>query len=271
MILRRRPPRLKGLPLQYLLPNLITVLALCSGLTAVRFALLDQWQAAVTAIMVAGILDGLDGRLARLMGGGSKFGAELDSLSDFVSFGAAPALIMYMWSTYGLGGFGWAASMFVAVCCALRLARFNTMIDADKPAFAYNYFTGVPAPAGGGLALLPMMISFEWPDGPFQDSLVTSLWLVAVGLLMVSRLPTFAFKKVKIPHSYVLPVLVGAGILAAALFSAPWMTLMIIGIVYVGSFPISYLSFRRLTVEAARITGAPAPDPTSEETPPPPA
>jgi CDP-diacylglycerol---serine O-phosphatidyltransferase len=264
MMLRRRPPRLKGLSLNHLLPNLLTVLALCSGLTAIRFALLEQWQAAVAAIMVAGVLDGLDGRLARLLGGGSKFGAELDSLADFLSFGAAPAVVVYTWSANGLGGFGWAAALFLAVCCALRLARFNTALeDPDKPAFAYNYFVGVPAPAGGGLALLPMMIAFEWPGGPFREPALTSLWMVVIGLLMVSKFPTFAFKKVKVPHAWVLPTLVGAGLLTAALFSAPWLTLIGLSIVYLGMFPFSYRSFRRLTAEAQRIAGVPP-----EETPP---
>ncbi len=265
MILRRRSPRLKGLSLNHLLPNLLTVLALCSGLTGVRFALDDQWQAAVAAIMVAGVLDGLDGRLARLLGGGSKFGAELDSLSDFLSFGAAPAVIIYTWSSHDLGGIGWTAALFLAVCCALRLARFNTALeDPDKPAFAYNYFVGVPAPAGGALALLPMMISFEWASGPFREPILTSLWMVAIGLMMVSRFPTFAFKKVKVPHAYVLPTLVGAAVLAAALFSAPWPTLVALGVVYLSMFPFSYRSFRRLTAEAQRIAGVVPP----EETPP---
>ena len=264
MILRRRPPRLKGLSLNHLLPNLLTVLALCSGLTAVRFALSEQWQAAVAAIMVAAVLDGLDGRLARLLGGGSKFGAELDSLSDFLSFGAAPAVVVYTWSTHELGGIGWAAGLVLAVCSALRLARFNTALeDPDKPAFAYNYFVGVPAPAGGGLALLPMMISFEWAGSPFGGPVFTSIWMVVIGLLMVSRFPTFAFKKVKVPHAYVLPTLLGAGLLTAALFSSPWLTLIGLGIVYLTTFPFSYRSFRRLTAEARRLAGAPP-----EETPP---
>jgi CDP-diacylglycerol--serine O-phosphatidyltransferase len=266
MMLRRRPPRLKGLSLNHLLPNLLTVLALCSGLTAIRFALLEQWQFAVVAIIVAGILDGLDGRLARMLGGGSKFGAELDSLSDFLSFGAAPAVVVYTWSSHVLGGFGWAASLFLAVCTALRLARFNTALeDPDKPAFAYNYFVGVPSPAGGILALLPLMVWFEWPDGPFRNAVLTSVWVTTIGLLMVSKLPTFAFKKVKVPHAYVLPMLVGAGLLTAALFSAPWLTLVVLGIVYVASFPLSYRSFRRLTREAQRIASVVQP---AEEPPP---
>ena len=265
MTLRRRAPRLKGLSLNHLLPNVLTVLALCSGLTSLRFALLEQWQAAVAAILIAGVLDGLDGRLARLLGGGSKFGAELDSLSDFLSFGAAPAVVVYTWSAHALGGVGWAAALFLAVCCALRLARFNTALDdPDKPAFAYNYFVGVPAPAGGILSLLPMMITFEWPSGPFSEPALTSVWMVVIGLLMVSKFPTFAFKKVKVPHTYVLPTLVGVGLLTAALFSAPWPTLIALAVVYLAMFPFSYRSFRRLTAEAGRIAGIVPP----EETPP---
>jgi len=267
VILRRRPPRLKGLSLNHLLPNVLTVLALCCGLTAIRFALLEQWQFAVAAIIVAGVLDGLDGRLARLLGGGSKFGAELDSLADFLSFGAAPAVVVYTWSAHALGGLGWACSLFLAVCTALRLARFNTALeDPDKPAFAYNYFVGVPAPAGGILALLPMMISFEWGGALFREAPLTSLWMVAIGLMMVSKFPTFAFKKVKVPHAYVLPTLVGAGLFTAALFSAPWLTLIAVGVVYLALFPLSYRSFRCLTAEARRIAGA-----APEEAPPPPA
>jgi len=268
MILRRRPPRLKGLSLNHLLPNVLTVLALCCGLTAIRFALLEQWQHAVAAIIVAGVLDGLDGRLARLLGGGSKFGAELDSLADFLSFGAAPAVVVYTWSSNTLGGIGWACSLFLAVCTALRLARFNTALeDPTKPAFAYNYFVGVPSPAGGVLALLPMMITFEWPDGPFRNPVLTSVWVVVIGLLMVSKFPTFAFKKVKVPHAWVLPTLVGAGLFAAALFSAPWLTMIALGVVYLAMFPLSYRSFHRLTAEAQRISGVVPP----EEAPPPPA
>ncbi len=263
MLRRRASPRLKGLSLNHLLPNLLTVLALCSGLTAVRFALLEQWQPAVAAIMVAGVLDGLDGRVARLLGGGSKFGAELDSLADFLSFGAAPAVVVYIWSSHDLGSVGWACSLFLAVCAALRLARFNTALeDPDKPAFAYNYFVGVPAPAGGALALLPMMIAFEWPEGPFRGAVLTSLWMVVVGLLMVSKFPTFSFKKVKVPHAWVLPTLVGAGLFATALFSAPWLTLIALGAVYLGLFPFSYRSFRRLTLEAQRIAGVTPPEAT---------
>ena len=263
-MLRRRAPRLKGLSINHLLPNLLTVLALCCGLTAVRFALLEQWQAAVAAIMVAGVLDGLDGRVARLLGGGSKFGAELDSLADFLSFGAAPAVVVYTWAAHDLGSFGWTCSLFLAVCAALRLARFNTALDdPDKPAFAYNYFVGVPAPAGGGLALLPMMIAFEWPDGPFRSAALTSAWMVVIGLLMVSKFPTYSFKKAKIPHAWVLPTLVGAGLFTAALFNAPWLTLTALGLLYLGMFPFSYRSFRRLTLEAQRIAGVPP-----EATPP---
>ena len=257
---RHRRPRLRALPVNSLIPNMLTVISLCAGLTSIRFSLNERWELAVLAIVFAGIMDGLDGRLARLLKGVTRFGAELDSLADFLSFGAAPAVVIYTWSSHELGSIGWTCSLFLAVCTALRLARFNTALeDPDKPAFAYNYFVGVPSPAGGILALLPMMISFEWTDGPFREAPLTSIWMVVIGLLMVSKFPTFAFKKVKVPHAYVLPTLVGAGLFAAALFSAPWLTLIAVGIAYLALFPLSYRSFHRPTAEARRIAGeAPA-------------
>jgi CDP-diacylglycerol--serine O-phosphatidyltransferase len=176
--------------------------------------------------------------------------------------------VIYTWSSHALGGLGWACSLFLAVCTALRLARFNTALeDPSKPAFAYNYFVGVPSPAGGVLALLPMMIAFEWGDGLFRGAILTSIWMVVIGLSMVSKFPTFAFKKVKVPHAYVLPTLVGAGLFAAALFSAPWLTMIVLCLAYLALFPLSYRSFGRLTAEAQRIAGVAPP----EETPPPPA
>ncbi len=252
---RFRPPRIKGLSFNRLIPNIFTVLALCAGLTAVRFGLEARWQAAVALVVIAAILDGLDGRLARLLGGTSKFGAELDSLSDFLSFGVTPALLIYLWTFQGLAGFagfGWATVLFFATCCALRLARFNTKIGEDMPIWAYNYFTGVPAPAGAGLALLPMILSFEL-GGFMSQPILNAVWLIVVGLLMISRIPTFAFKKVKVPHHYVLPTLVGAGVLTAALASAPWVTISVAGFAYIASIPFSMRNFQRLQREAKRV------------------
>ena len=249
---RRPHPRLKGLSLNHLLPNVLTVLALCSGLTAIRFAVLERWEPAVIAIVIAAIFDMLDGRIARLLNGQSKFGAELDSLSDVISFGVAPALLMYQWVLQEAGGLGWVAAMVYAVCCALRLARFNSRLGAvDLPPWAFNYFTGVPAPAGAGLALLPMIAGFEaGPDWVGHPAVVVP-WTMGVGILMVSTLPTFSFKGVRVPTSYVVPGLVGVGLLAASLVSQPWWTMLAIGLVYVASLPVSVLQFRKLQRAAA--------------------
>ncbi|MBT3535221.1 MAG: phosphatidylcholine/phosphatidylserine synthase, partial [Rhodospirillaceae bacterium] len=159
MRMRRRNRRLRELPVNSLIPNILTVLALCAGMSAIRFAMQDKWELAVAAIIVAGILDGLDGRMARLLKGATKFGAELDSLSDFIAFGVAPALVIYLWSTEVLGGIGWIAGLAYSTCCALRLARFNTALDdPDRPAWASYFFTGMAAPAGACMVLLPMAI-----------------------------------------------------------------------------------------------------------------
>ena len=244
--LRLRRPGLPGPGMNTLIPNMLTVGALCAGLTGIRFAVLGRWEHAVIAIIVAGILDGLDGRMARLLNGTSKFGAELDSLSDFVSFGAAPAIILYLWSGHGLGGFGWAAALFYAVCCALRLARFNTMLgDPDPPPWARYFFTGVPAPAGAGLALLPLMLVFEFGPGVFDRPIFCAGVLVGVGALMVSRIPTYSMKQLHIPRALMLPALVLAAVAAAALTSAPWMTFICIELVYLGSIPLSIAAQRR--------------------------
>lgn len=249
---RRGVPRFKGLSISKLIPNMITVSATCAGLTGVRFALDDKWEFAVSAIMVAGVLDALDGRMARLLKSASDFGAELDSLSDFVAFGVSPALILYFWSLSELGGIGWAACLFLTICCGLRLARFNTKIG-KLPPYAYNYFTGVPAPAGAGLALLPLMATFAFGLDMLRAPVFVAAWSVIVALLMVSRLPTFSFKKVKIPTAAILPILVAAGLLVAGLAGAPWRTLTLIGLAYIISFGYSAYAYRRLTAEAERM------------------
>ena len=170
MSLRRRNRRLRELPVNSLIPNILTVLALCAGMSAIRFAMQERWELAVAAIIVAGILDGLDGRMARLLKGATKFGAELDSLSDFIAFGVAPALVVYMWSTEALGGVGWVAGLAYSTCCALRLARFNTALeDPDRPAWANLFFAGMAAPAGAYAALLPLTVSFQIGDGFLAD------------------------------------------------------------------------------------------------------
>ena len=251
---RRRHPRLKGLSFNRMIPNILTVLALCAGLTSIRFGMQERWEWAVAAIILAAIFDGLDGRLARMMGGTSRFGAELDSLSDFVSFGVAPALLLYLWTMRFAGGLGWALVLLFGVCCALRLARFNTKSrDSDLPAYAFNFFTGVPAPAAAGLVLMPMMLSFQLDSIVFGLPAVNGVVIVLVAFLMISRIPTYSFKKLRVPHQWVLPSLLFVGLLAAGLTSAPWTTFTLVGAAYLASIPFSLRSFRILQTEAKRL------------------
>ncbi|MEE8516153.1 MAG: CDP-diacylglycerol--serine O-phosphatidyltransferase [Alphaproteobacteria bacterium] len=251
---RPRSPRLRGLPFNRLIPNILTVLALCAGLTAIRFALQEKWELAVLAIVIAGVFDTLDGRLARLLGGATKFGAELDSLSDFVSFGVAPAVLIYAWSLQHAKGIGWVLAMVFAVCSALRLARFNTKLGvSDMPRWAYNFFTGVPAPGGAGLVMLPMMLSFQFGAGFFDQPAINAVVMAAVAILMISRIPTYSFKQFKVPHRMVLPMLLLVGLMAALLITALWVTLNLVGIAYMISLPLSVRSYRKLEREAARL------------------
>jgi CDP-diacylglycerol--serine O-phosphatidyltransferase len=238
--LRLRRPRLQRTTMNQLIPNVLTVAALCSGLTAIRFGLIERWDLAIFAIVVAGIFDGLDGRVARLLSGGTKFGAELDSLSDFVAFGVAPAMLLYLWTMYAFAGVGWAIVLLYAVCCSLRLARFNTALgDPNPPPWARYYFTGVPAPAGAGLVLLPMMLAHEFGPGFFDRPAVNAVALVVIALLMVSRVPTFSIKQIKMSQALFLPALLLACLMVAALASAPIMTLICVGIVYLASIPVA--------------------------------
>ncbi len=247
----KRPPRIRGLSINKLIPNILTLLALCAGLTAIRFAVHGMWKEAVLSTVLAAILDGLDGRVARLLQGTSKFGAELDSLSDFVSFGVAPAMVLYFWTMQGAGGYGWAMVLLFSVCCALRLARFNTMIgEPDLPPYAYNFFTGVPAPAAAGLVLMPLVFTIQFGGGFFDQPVVVSVFLMGVSFLMVSKIPTFSFKKVRVPHRWVLPILLIIGLAAAFLVTEPWLTLSLLGCLYLGMIPLSLRSFRRLKAQA---------------------
>lgn len=236
----RLRPRLQRSTMNQLIPNVLTVAALCAGLTAIRFGLNERWDLAIFAIVIAGIFDGLDGRLARLLSGGTKFGAELDSLSDFVAFGVAPAIMLYLWTMHSFAGIGWAIVLLYAVCCALRLARFNTALgDPNPPPWSRYYFTGVPAPAGAGLVLLPMMLAQEFGTGFFDRPAINAVALVVIALLMVSRVPTFSIKQIKIPQAWFLPALLFVGLMVAALASAPLMTLICVGVVYLVSIPVA--------------------------------
>ena len=253
----RRTPRLKGQAISKIIPHIITVSAMCVGLTAIRFGLDGKWEFAVVAIVIAGILDALDGRMARLLNVTSEFGAILDSLSDFLCFGIAPAMVLFFWSLQELGGFGWGLALFFPVCCALRLARFNSM-SGKLPPYAYNYFTGVPAPAGAGLSLLPMVVSIGFGVDLAAYPAVSGIWIALVALLMVSHLPTYSFKAIKIPNRLVLPLLVTIGLLFAGAAGRPWGTLTLCMIAYMTSFPFSIRSFNRLKAEAEHMHGRPS-------------
>ncbi len=263
---RRLPAdRLKELPAARLIPNIVTLLGLCAGITAIKFAASGNWQGAVAAIMIASVLDIVDGGMARLLGANSSFGAELDSLADMVSFGVAPAVVVYMWVMNDAGTLGWALVLLFCVCSALRLARFNTGLDADdRPPWAYRYFTGVPVPAGAGLVLLPMILSFVFGAEMLGHVALTSVVLIVSSLLMVGRLPTCSLKGIRVPHRLVVPVMICVGLLAALLVGSPWVTLSVIGIGYLISLPLSWLSYRRL---AARMA-AKAAEPAESETAP---
>jgi CDP-diacylglycerol--serine O-phosphatidyltransferase len=255
---KRRRPRYHGPSFNRIIPNLMTMLGLCAGLTAMRFGLEDRFGAAAVAVTVAGAIDGLDGRLARILKATSRFGAEFDSLSDFVSFGVAPAFILYLWSLRRVGAYGYVPCLMFAVCMALRLARFNASLDgAPKPAYAYNFFTGVPAPAGAGLVLCPLFLGLEatslgwdWLLYAAQHPLFNAIVLVGTALLLVSPLPIWSFKNFKVPSEYVLPLLLGTGAFAAVLVADPWAALAAAGLIYLCMLPFSVRSFRRLRREA---------------------
>lgn len=241
--LRLQRPRFEPPTINRLIPNVLTVLALCAGFTALRFGLEARWDLAIFAIIVAAILDVLDGRLARLLNGTSKFGAELDSLSDFLCFGAVPAALVYLATLNQWGGLGWAFCLVFAVCCALRLARFNTMIgDPNPPPWAGAYFVGVPAPMGAFLGLLPMMGTIQFGPAVFGQPLLNAIVLLGVGALMVSRIPTFSTKKVKLTPSMALPILLLTAILVAAIASEPFLTFLIGGVLYLATIPVSMWS-----------------------------
>jgi CDP-diacylglycerol--serine O-phosphatidyltransferase len=261
---RRR--RFKAIPVRTLLPNLITLLALCAGLTAIRLAVENKLELAMAAIVFAALLDGIDGRIARLLKGTSRFGAELDSLADFVNFGVAPALILYFWGLHELKSAGWIAALVFAICAGLRLARFNVMIDDhNKPAWAEKFFTGIPAPAGAITVLLPIYLYFLGVSNGLVTVWLTFFYTLAIALLMVSRLPVFSGKRVgkRVPPDLVLAVFVVVVLFFALLISYPWEVLTIGTLAYLGCLPLGWLSYReyqRKDEVAAAAAAAPAAD-----------
>ncbi|MBI2719675.1 MAG: CDP-diacylglycerol--serine O-phosphatidyltransferase [Rhizobiales bacterium] len=245
----RRQHRFKKVPLRFLLPNLITLLALSSGITAIRLGVQGRFELAVGAVIIAILLDAIDGRLARLLKGTSRFGAELDSLADFVNFGVAPAMLVYFWTLNQLQTAGWIISLVLAICCALRLARFNVALDdPDKPAWTVGFFTGAPAPAGAGLAMLPLYLGFLDIIEPGRlAALIFAPYIVAVAVLMVSRVPTFSGKNLGrwIPRDMVLPILGLVVFAMILLVSYPWEFLSLLALVYIGLLPLGIRSYRR--------------------------
>jgi CDP-diacylglycerol---serine O-phosphatidyltransferase len=262
--MRRR--RFRPIPVRMLVPNVITLLAICAGLTAIRLSAEGRMELAVGAIVFAAVLDGLDGRVARMIKGQSKFGAELDSLADFVNFGVAPGLILYFWQLHELHNGGWIAAMVFAISGGLRLARFNaTMDDPNKPPFAVNYFTGVPAPAGAITVLLPIYLAFLGVPKP--PAVVTAFYTLMIAFLMVSRLPVFSGKtlRMRVPPEIVLAVFVSVVFFIALLISYPWYILSVGSLLYLLSLPVGWKSYRdharRAATAAARTADAASPAP----------
>lgn len=244
---RRR--RFKPIPVRMLLPNMITLLSLCLGLTGIRMALEDRLELAIGAIVLAAILDGIDGRVARLLQSQSRFGAELDSLADFVCFGVVPGIILYRWGLADFRNVGWMAALVFAMCAALRLARFNVMLDdPNRPEFAGNFFVGVPAPAAAIVVMLPAYLEFLGVPASTPLTVFALIYVIAIALLMVSRIPTWSGKKIgaRVPRDYVLPVLVVVVLLAALLISYPWELLALGSALYLAAIPLAYAHYRRL-------------------------
>ncbi len=262
---RRR--RLRMIPLRFLLPNLVTLLAVCAGVTAIRLGMEGRFELAVGAVILAAVLDAIDGRLARLLKGTSRFGAELDSLADFVNFGVVPAMLVYLWSLQALKNLGWVVALALVIACALRLARFNVMLDdEDRPDWQRAFFVGIPAPAGALLAISPMFLTFLGIiESGASIAPAVLVWVALVALGMISRLPTFSGKDMagRIPREWVLPLLAGLVLSFVLLIAFPWHMMLLAVIAYVASLPYAWKSWRKLArreVETKQ-TGKEAPAP----------
>ena len=260
-----------GIPLRAFAPNAITALALCSGLTGVRFAITaangetGHWPLALACIIGAGVLDGLDGQLARLLKANSRFGAELDSLSDNIAFGTAPALILFLWSLQAAPRFGWIAALALAVCCALRLARFNARIDVDdQPHKSAGFNTGVPAPAGAGLAFIPIYLWLITDNELFRSWQLVMPWTLFIAMLMISSVPTFSWTSIRIRRGSRLFALAGVALLGAALINEPWVTLLAVSTLYLAVVPFSVASYAKVKQRRASTGGR---GPASNATP----
>lgn len=255
-----------GLTLRALVPNAITAAALCVGLTGIRFAIEGQWEKSVMAVILAGMLDGIDGRIARMLKAQSRFGAELDSLADSISFGVAPALILFLWSLQEAPRLGWFAALAFAICCVLRLARFNARIDmVDEPRKAAGFLTGIPAPVGAGLAFLPLYLWIVSGSEIFREPILVGVWLVVVAFLLISALPTLAWSKLRPRRSLRLTVILLVALLVAGLVNEPWLTLVVICLVYLALIPVGIVSYARVKRQrAGRAPDGTAGSPPSE-------
>ena len=250
----KREGERKGIPLRAVVPNAVTALALCSGLTGVRFAIAGEWERAMAAIVIAAVLDGMDGRIARALRGQSRFGAELDSLSDVIAFGVSPAVILHLWSLQYWPRFGWVFALAYAVCMALRLARFNARIDVeDQPHKSAGFLTGVPAPAGAGLVLLPIYLWLasgeEWVW--LQDWRLVAPWAGLVAFLAISNVATFSWGSFRLRRHVRLEAILVIAILGGALISAPWETLSALALLYLALIPFSILSYAKVRRQRA--------------------
>ncbi|PWG01413.1 CDP-diacylglycerol O-phosphatidyltransferase [Sphingosinicella humi] len=246
-----------------LVPNAVTALALCSGLTGVRYAIAEDWERAITFVIIAAVLDGMDGRIARMLRGQSRFGAELDSLSDVIAFGVSPAIILYLWALQEVPRYGWIFALAHAVCAALRLARFNAAIDVeDQPHKSAGFLTGVPAPAGAGLAFLPIYLWLWTESDVFRQFWVVAPWAALVAILMISNVATFSWTSLRLRSHVRLWALGVIAVVGGALFSAPWPTLSLAAMLYAALIPASVYAYgkvkrsRRAAAAAAPATEA---------------
>jgi len=240
-----RKRRLLVLPLSRLFPNMVTIAGLCCGLSAIRFAMEGKFETAVALLLAAAIIDGMDGRIARLLNSASMFGAQLDSLSDFLCFGVAPGFVLYMWKLHELKGLGWALVLFFAVCCALRLARFNTnLANENIEPWQTKFFVGIPSPAGAMLALMPLVASFHYL--PSDNVTFCAVWVSLIAVLMASRIPTFAAKKLRVHHEWVLPIMIICGLAIVLMLIEPWMMFTVCGLLYCSTIPLSIRRYRKL-------------------------
>ena len=246
----------RGLALRALLPNAITAAAMCSGLTGIRFAIAERWELAVAAIIFAGLLDGIDGRVARLLNAQSRFGAELDSLADSLSFGTAPALVIYLWSLND-ARIGWFAALALAIACALRLARFNARIDVDvQPHKSAGFLTGIPAPVGAGLAFLPFYLWQTTGLPLFRQPVIVGPWVALIALLMISNLATLSWGSLRPRRAIRLGIILFGALVFAALLLEPWWTLIAISLGYLITLPIGFFRYARVKRQRALVRQA---------------